>query len=275
MSKAKRLKNQKVAKGTEVVESNKDSKKTKGKDQSEYIFQGKKLEIQLDIKVHHELSDKQKTFLETILDKKTNIVFLRGPAGTSKSYLAVLAALTALNAKTQSDILYIRSPVEVGKTIGHLPGEFADKIGPYLAPLYDKLDELISKGEADMLVKTQKIAGTIPNFLRGQSWNCKYIIVDEAQNLSPIELKTIITRFGKRSKLIFLADEAQSDIKGKVEFMRYFDMFNNPSSKEYGIHCLSFAREDIVRSPILGYILDRIEGTYTPESNEPMFAPQQ
>jgi len=261
MSKEKRLKNQKVAKKT-VKET---------EDKSQYVFQEKKLDWDLNIRVRHELTKKQQKFLDIILDKKTNIVFLKGDAGTSKSYLTVLAGLKALNAKTQSSIIYIRSPLEVGRTIGHLPGEFSDKVNAYLTPLYDKLDELIPKSEVDMLIKSEQITGTIPNFLRGQNWNAKFIIVDESQNMSIPEMKVVISRYGKHSKLIFLADESQSDAKGNIEFMRYFDLFNNDTSKEYGIQCLSFGREDIVRSPILGYILDKIEGKYTPPEKELMF----
>ncbi len=267
MSKPKRIKNQKAAKQTvkEVRE-----------DKSEYVFQEGKIDFQLNIKVRHELSDKQQKFLDIMMDKKTNIVFLKGAAGTSKSYLAVLAGLKALNNKTAADLTYIRSPIEVGKSIGYLSGDFLSKISPYLQPLMDKLDELIPKNEVDMLVKAEKVVGTIPNFLRGQSWNAKYVIVDEAQSLEPCAMKAIITRLGRHSKIIFLADESQADIKGRIEFVRYFDMFNNEESKNHGIHCLAFGREDIVRSPILGYILDRIEGTYTSSDStqvvtEPMF----
>lgn len=234
------------------------------KDKSQKIPQRDKLKQELSIYHRDDLTDKQKSFLGTILDKKTNIVFLKGPAGTSKTFLAVYAALMALSNKNQSDILYVRAPIEVGKSLGHLPGTEAEKVNAYLAPLYDKVEELLPKNEAEMLLKDNRIAGTVPNYLRGQNWNARFVIVDEAQNLGSVEMKVIISRLGKYGKLIFLADESQADIKGPVEFLRYFDLFNNEESKSYGIHALSFAREDIVRSPILGYILDRIEGIYIP-----------
>ena len=112
------------------------------------------------------------------------------------------------------------------------------------------------QNEIDFLIKDGRVSGTVPNYLRGASWNAKYVIIDEAQNLCPMSLKTIISRGGKYTKMIFLADESQADTKGPVEFMRYFDIFNDESSKNLGIHCLSFRKEDIVRSPILSYILD-------------------
>lgn len=232
-------------------------------DRSPKIPQRDKLKSELSIIHRNDLTERQKEFLGIILDKKTNIVFLKGPAGSSKSFLAVYAGLIALSDKHQSDILYIRSPVEVGKSVGFLPGSEKEKVSAYLAPLYEKIEELLPKHEADMLLKDNRLAGTVPNFLRGQNWNARFVIVDESQNLGIAEMKLIISRLGRYGKLIFLADESQADIRGPIEFMRYFDLFNNQESVNYGIHCLSFKREDIVRSAILGYILDRIEGTYT------------
>ena len=236
----------------------------KPKDKSVKVPQRDKLEQELSIYHRDDLTEKQKQFLDVILSKKTNIIFLRGNAGTSKTFLAIYAGLMALNSKTQADITYIRAPIEVGKSIGYLPGEFNEKIDNYLIPLYDKLEELLPKSDIDYLLKDQRITGNIPNFVRGQNWNAKYVIIDEAQNIDAGTMKTLISRIGKYSKVIFLADESQTDVRGPVEFMRYFDLFNDESSKELGIHCLSFTRQDIVRSPILGYILDKIEGTYTP-----------
>jgi phosphate starvation-inducible PhoH-like protein len=253
MSKKKQIKEE-VFTDSEVVK----------KDRSQKIPQRDKLKQELSIYHREDITEKQKKFLDVILDKKTNVVFLKGPAGSSKTFLAVYAALIALSNKQQSDILYIRAPIEVGKSIGHLPGTEAEKTNAYLAPLYDKIEELLPKNEAEMLLKENRIAGTVPNFLRGQNWNARFVIVDEAQNLGPVEMKVIISRLGKYGKLIFLADESQADIRGPVEFIRYFDLFNNQESMNYGIYALSFTRKDIVRSPILGYILDRIEGVYDP-----------
>lgn len=232
-------------------------------DKSSHIPQRDKLKQNLSIYHRDDLTEKQLKYLDIISDKKTNIVFLKGAAGTSKTFLAAYAGLIALNDKRQSDILYIRAPIEVGKSIGHLPGTLEEKVSAYLAPLYDKIEELLPRNEADLLLKEKRIEGTIPNFLRGQSWNARFIIVDEAQNLDAESMKVIITRLGKYSKLLFLADESQTDLKKSGEFMRYFDLFNDETSASKGIHSLSFTKEDIVRSPLLSYIIDRIEGVYT------------
>jgi len=234
-------------------------------DKSPKIPQRDKLKSELSIYHREDLTQKQKDLVELILDKKTNIVFISGCAGTSKSFTAIYAGLLALNNKTQSDILYLRSAIESSsKSLGALPGEIGLKISPYLAPMQDKLEELLPKNEVDALIKDTRISGNVVNFVRGASWNARFVIVDESQNMTPCELKTIITRLGKYSKLIICGDPGQSDLKEKSGFLPFFDMFNNEESKDYGIHCFSFTREDIVRSKFLGYILDRIEGTYTP-----------
>jgi len=241
------------------------------KDESPIIPQRDKLKSELTIFHRKDLTDKQKELIELILDKKTNIVFVSGCAGTSKSFTAIYAGLLALNNKAQSDILYLRSAIEsASKSLGALPGDLELKVSPYLAPLYDKLEELLPKGDVDRLKKENRIAGNVVNFVRGSSWNAKYVIVDESQNLTPLELKTIVTRLGKYSKLIVCGDPGQSDLKEKSGFMPMFDLFNNGESKDYGIHCFSFTRADIVRSKFLGFVLDKIEGTYNPQP-EPMF----
>jgi phosphate starvation-inducible PhoH-like protein len=236
----------------------------KSGDKSPQIFQRDKIKQNLSIIHRDDLTEKQKDYLDIILDRKTNIVFLKGAAGTSKTFLAAYAGLMALNDKRQSDILYIRAPIEVGKSLGHLPGTLEEKTSVYLMPLYDKIEELLPKSEAQTLLKEKRIEGIVPNYIRGQSWNARFVIVDECQNLDAASMKVIISRLGRYTKIIFLADESQTDLKQSGEFLRYFDLFNDESSADHGIHCLSFSREDIVRSPILGYILDRVEGVYSP-----------
>jgi len=236
-------------------------------DNSVRVPQREKLKQELHIYHRNDLTEKQKELVELILDKKTNIVFISGCSGVSKTFCAVYAGLMALNNKAQSDILYLRSAIESSsKSLGALPGDINLKITPYLAPLYDKLEELLPKPDVDLLTNENRINGNVVNFIRGASWNAKFVIVDESQNLNAQELKTVLSRMGKHSKLIILGDPSQSDLKEKSGFMSFFDLFNSEESKDYGIHCFSFTRADIVRSKFLGYILDKIEGVYTPPS---------
>lgn len=229
-------------------------------DKSPFVYQRDKIKKELEIRQNYELTENQKKLIDIILDKKTRVVFVNGGAGTSKTYIAVLAGLMLLNKRGISDIIYVRSIIEsASKSLGSLPGELGDKFGPFLRPLEDKLEELLDKSDIDYLKKEGRISGIPVNFLRGASLNAKYIICDEGQNLLRGEMATVLTRLGKYSKLIICADPFQSDVNGKSGFMPLFDLFNDESSREQGIVCFSFTKDDIVRSGILKYILERIE----------------
>jgi phosphate starvation-inducible PhoH-like protein len=229
-------------------------------DKSSQIYQRDKIRFDLNIRQRHELTENQKKLLEIMLDKKTKVVFIKGPAGTSKTFVAVYAGLLLLQRHTISDILYIRSVAEsASKSLGTLPGEMDDKLSPFLMPLYDKLDELLPRAEVDKLTKEKRIEALPIGYLRGASWNARFIIADEAQNLDRKELTTLVTRLGEFSKLIVVGDESQSDINGKSGFMPFFDTFNDDTSRGHGIHSFSFTKDDIVRSGILRYIVERLE----------------
>lgn len=239
-------------------------------DKSPLVFQRDKIDFDLHIRERGDLTTRQGEVIDRIMDKQTQIVFLNGPAGTSKSYISILAGLRLLNQRSVSDIVYIRSIIEsASKSLGSLPGDQNEKLHPFLMPLYEKLEELLPKAEIDHLIKQERAVGIPVNYLRGASINAKFIFCDEAQNLDYKELTTVITRLGKFSKLIIAGDSSQSDINGKSGFIKMFDLFNDPSSRDHGIHSLSFTKEDIVRSGVLKYIIERIEGA-APKP-EPMF----
>lgn len=260
MSKSKRIKNKKI-----------DSMKTEV-DKSPRVFQNDKIKFELSIYERTDLTQKQQELINIIEDKNTKVVFIQGPAGTSKSFTSIYAGLKLMNKKTISDIVYVRSIAEsASKSLGSLPGEANDKMEPFLMPLRDKLEELLPKDQLNVLVKEGRIQGIPVNYLRGASINAKFVIADESQNFNFRELTTVITRIGKFSKFIILGDPLQSDINGHSGFMKMFDLFNSQSSRDQGIHCFSFTKEDIVRSGILKYIVEVIEGGYTPPVKEPMF----
>lgn len=233
---------------------------TKVSDLSPKVHQRDKINYQLSIRERDDFTEKQIELINLIQDKKTQIVFLAGPAGTSKSFVSIYSGLKLLNKRSVSDIIYIRSIIEsASKSLGSLPGDANLKLEPFLMPLFDKLEELLPKDEVDRLNKEERISGMPVNYLRGASLNAKFILVDEAQNLDFKELTTVITRLGKYSKLIVAGDPSQSDLNGKSGFMKMFDLFNDESSRDNGIHCFSFTKDDIVRSGILRYIIERIE----------------
>lgn len=224
-------------------------------DNSPIIPQRSKFRGTLSI-FNRELTEHQKQFLELAKDKNTKIMFVSGPAGSSKTYLSVLHALKMIDEKRVSDLVYIRSAVESSDSkLGYLPGEADEKMAPYLQPLLDKLVELLPKNEIDVLQKDGRISSVPVGFLRGLNWNAKVIIADEAQNMTWKELFTLITRTGEFSKVFILGDPEQSDINGKSGFIKMVNMFDDEESRQNGIHVFKFTEEDIVRSGLVRFII--------------------
>lgn len=224
------------------------------------IFQRDKIDKTLQIIERPDLTEKQKEFIKTVLDKNNKIIFVNGPAGCSKTYLSIYCGLHLLNQKKISDILYFRTIIEsASKELGFLPGEISEKFSPFAMPMMDKLEELLPSSDIKYLLKDERIKAIPINYLRGASYNAKYIFLDEAQNTTFSELTTAITRFGSFSKMIIAGDIMQSDINGKSGFKTMFSLFNDDESKKNGIVTYNFTKEDIVRSEVLKFIIERIE----------------
>ena len=231
------------------------------KDTSPKVYQRDKIGFNLNVRGLN-WSEKQKAFIELALSKESNIIFLSGPAGTSKTALAVYCSLLLLNEKRKSEIIYVRSIVEsASHSMGYLPGFAEDKLKPYITPLVDKLEEFLPKGDITKLFADDRIKPAPVNYLRGASYNANVIIVDEAQNLDFKELTTVITRIGKFSKFFILGDPMQSDLKHNEYsgFKSMMDIFSNEESQKQGIYCVEFDKEDIMRSEILKFIIDKIQ----------------
>lgn len=228
-------------------------------DHSPVIPQRSKLKSNLNI-FQRTLTDKQKQFLELASDKSVKIIFVSGPAGTSKTFLAVLHALHMMNEKRVSDLIYIRSAVESSDSkLGFLPGEADQKLAPYIQPLLDKLTELLPKRDIDILLKEERVTGIPVGFLRGLNWNAKVIISDEAQNMTYKELFTLITRTGEFSKVFILGDPEQNDINGKSGFVTMINRFDDEESRQNGIHVFRFTDDDVVRSGLVQFIIKKVK----------------
>jgi phosphate starvation-inducible PhoH-like protein len=235
------------------------SKKNKKRDTSPKIHQNDKLRDTIKIN-ERELTPKQNELLKILLDKNTKMVFISGPAGTSKTFTSILAGLKLINEKKVSEIIYVRSAVESSDSkLGFLPGEMDEKMSPYIQPLVDKLEELLPKCDVEKLKKEERIHGFPINFLRGLNWNAKVIVSDEAQNMTKKELVTLITRVGEFSKLFICGDPDQSDINGKSGFTSIMNVFDDEDSKNNGIHIFKFDEEDIVRSGLVKFILKKLK----------------
>jgi phosphate starvation-inducible PhoH-like protein len=230
-------------------------------DTSPIIPQRNKIRNSLTIH-QRDLTEKQHQFLDLASDKQSKLIFVTGPAGTSKTYLAVYNALMLLNQRRVSDLVYIRSAVESSDSkLGFLPGEANEKMAPYLAPLLDKLSELLPKGDIDSLQKDERITAIPVGFLRGLNWNAKVIIADEAQNMTQKELFTLITRTGEFSKMFILGDPDQADINGKSGFKKMMMNFDDQESRDQGIHVFTFTDDDIVRSGLVQFIIKKARKT--------------
>lgn len=229
-------------------------------DASIQVPQRAKIAFDLSIRQRGDLTEKQKQLIDLIMDKSTRLVFLSGPAGTSKTFLSVLAGLMLIQKHAVSDIVYVRSVIEsASKSLGYLPGEAGDKMEPFLRPLRDKLDEMLPAGDVDKLVKEKRVDGVPVGFLRGASFNARFILADEAQNLTSKELMTLVTRVGRFSKLIVAGDPDQADINGASGFRGFCDAFNDEESRQNGVHYFSFTKDDIVRSELVRFIVGRLE----------------
>jgi phosphate starvation-inducible PhoH-like protein len=241
-------------------------------DKSLRVPQKDKIQTELNIR-KFPFTSKQQELIRLIQDKNSNIILVKGPAGTAKSLIAVYAALEALNNKKIGEIVYVRSVVESSShSMGFLPGDSKDKLSPYLQPLLDKLDELLPPNQVKGLVNEEKVRGLPIGFMRGLSINTAYIIGDEAQNFTLKELLTLSTRVGKFSKLLICGDIKQADIHASG-FEKMYDSFSSEEAKKHGIVTFEFGIEDIMRSEVIKYIIEIFEkldskGDWTPSKKK-------
>jgi len=206
------------------------------------------------------LTEKQTQLLKIIFDNDSKIIFISGPAGTSKTYVAIYGALQLYNMNNERGITYVRTIAESGeKSLGALPGEMAEKYNHYMMPMNEKLDELLIPGQASTLKEKEIVKGMPINYLRGASWRDEIVIADESQNFTFKELTTLMTRLGEGSKLIICGDPMQSDINGRSGFADMYSLFNDEESKQQGMHTFHFGPEDIKRSEILKFVISKIQ----------------
>ncbi len=231
-------------------------------DKSPKVFQRNKIKDLLEIRENHVWTDKQKEFIQVALDKNSKVLIVDGLWGTAKTYTAVYCALKLLNDKKVSDIVYLRNPVESSSVskLGFIKGDIEEKMAPYAAPFLDKLDEFLSKGDVDKLINDQRIHVMPIGYLRGLSWNSKAIIVDESSCYTFEDLLLIISRIGEFSKIFFIGDSFQNDIKEKSGFVEFFKLFSDDESVANGICTFEFKdKTDIVRSKLLQFIMEKIK----------------
>lgn len=229
------------------------------KDSSPFVWQRDKLREPLEIHLRYNLSEKQRQFVDAALSKETRLVICDGLWGSAKTFLSVYCALELLSQKKVDSILYLRAPIEAGKGIGFLSGDQSSKINPYAEPLFQKLYELIDIESVKMLEKDKRIEVLPPGFIRGQSWNCKAIIVDEAANFDRAMLELILSRIGPFCKVFIIGSHHQSDIHDANGFMDVLNTFNDEESRQNGVYTFEFNDEsDIVRSGFVKFAMRKL-----------------
>jgi phosphate starvation-inducible protein PhoH and related proteins len=197
----------------------------------------------------------QKRYADAI-DKHT-IVFSIGPAGTGKTYLAMAKAVKALQAKEVNRIILTRPAVEAGERLGFLPGTLYEKIDPYLRPLYDALHDMIDPDSIPKLTAAGTIEIAPLAYMRGRTLNDSFIILDEAQNTTPEQMKMFLTRLGFGSKIVVTGDVTQVDLPtGQSSGLRVVqDILDDIPD----IHFARLTSHDVVRHKLVGKIVDAYE----------------
>jgi len=193
----------------------------------------------------------QKSYIDAI--RSSDMVFGIGPAGTGKTYLAMAMAISALLEKKVNRISLARPAVEAGEKLGFLPGDLAEKVNPYLRPLYDALFDMIDFDRASALIHKGVIEVAPLAFMRGRTLNDSFVILDEAQNTTSEQMKMFLTRLGYGSKAVITGDVTQIDLptdkpSGLVEAERLL-------RKTEGIRFVHFSELDVVRHPLVQEVI--------------------
>ena len=188
-----------------------------------------------------------------------DMIFALGPAGTGKTYLAVAQAVAQLITGSVQRLILSRPAVEAGEKLGFLPGDMKEKVDPYLRPLYDALYDCMPPEQVERRLASGEIEIAPIAFMRGRTLADAFVILDEAQNTTPMQMKMFLTRFGQNSRMVICGDPNQTDLPGGVTASG----LNDAVAKLEGIESLSvvrFTTADVVRHPIVGRIVQAYEG---------------
>ncbi len=188
------------------------------------------------------------------LVKDNDLVFALGPAGTGKTYISVAMAVRALKNKSVKKIIITRPAVEAGENLGFLPGDLKEKIDPYLRPIYDALNDMIPYEKLQYYMEREIIEIAPLAYMRGRTLNNAFILLDEAQNTTPMQMKMFLTRMGPDSKMIITGDATQIDLPGKQrsglkEAIRILQRVR-------GIGFIELSEKDVVRHKLVREIIE-------------------
>ena len=188
-----------------------------------------------------------------------DMIFALGPAGTGKTYIAVAQAVSQLITGSVQRLILSRPAVEAGEKLGFLPGDMKDKVDPYLRPLYDALHDCLPAEQVERRIASGEIEIAPIAFMRGRTLADAFVILDEAQNTTPAQMKMFLTRFGQNSRMVICGDPNQTDLPGGVAASGLADATMRLEGVE-GISMTRFSSADVVRHPIVGRIVEAYEG---------------
>ena len=203
-------------------------------------------------------STTQTAYMEAL--SRDDMIFALGPAGTGKTYVAVAQAVSQLITGSVDRLILSRPAVEAGERLGFLPGDMKEKVDPYLRPLYDALYDMLPAEQVERRIVSGEIEIAPIAFMRGRTLNDAFIILDEAQNTTPQQMKMFLTRFGMRSRMVICGDPNQTDLPTGVK-----SGLNDAVGKLEGIKGIDvvrFSAADVVRHPLVGRIVDAYEGPW-------------
>lgn len=196
----------------------------------------------------------QKRYVDAIAD--STITLGVGPAGTGKTYLAMACAIAALRRREVARIVLSRPIIEAGESLGFLPGTLTEKVDPYIRPLYDALFDMVDAKDAASLIQDGTIEIAPLAFMRGRTLNESFVILDEAQNATPDQMKMFLTRLGFGSKMVVTGDLSQSDLPGKVSGLgQSLEVLEGIE----GIAICRLRSGDVVRNPLVSAIISAYE----------------
>lgn len=206
----------------------------------------------------------QRQYVEAI--KTSGLTFAVGPAGTGKTFLAIAMAAVAYRNKEVERLILTRPAVEAGEKLGFLPGDMAQKVDPYLRPLYDALYEIVGIEAYQRMMERGAIEVAPLAFMRGRTLSDAFIILDEAQNTTPEQMKMFLTRMGKNARCVVTGDPSQIDLPNfkKSGLLIALDVLQGIE----GISIARLGREDVVRNDLVGRIVSAYEDYETREAND-------
>ncbi len=198
---------------------------------------------------------RQRQYIQAL--RKQDLIFCNGPAGTGKTFLAVVVAVQALLANEFEKLILTRPAVEAGERLGFLPGDLQQKVNPYLRPLYDAINEFIDPEKVPSLMERGVIEVAPLAYMRGRTLNHAFVIVDEAQNTTPSQMKMVLTRLGFRSRMVVTGDMTQTDLSAHQESGLAVAL--QVLKHVEGIFFCEFTHKDVVRHPLVQRIVNAYE----------------